>query len=144
MSYLIHYLSVQPWSLDINLSEYQISHVMGWIWLPRLLPKYYHKSIIRSIASLFGNVLKVFYSTANGNQGKFAGFPVNLDLSKRLISKINLDEEIIFVEYENLVLICSHCGKYGHLKDQTKDCKCLSVIATRRALDDRQDPSYGN
>ncbi|KAI9126118.1 hypothetical protein K1719_003536 [Acacia pycnantha] len=36
---------------------------------------------------------------------------------KPLISKIQVDGEIIFAEYEGLPVICFNCGRYGHAQE---------------------------
>ncbi|KAI9114721.1 hypothetical protein K1719_014419 [Acacia pycnantha] len=90
---------------------------MGWIRLPKLPAQYYHKSVIRSIGSVFGEVIRVDYNTDSGDRGKFARIAVCIDLTKPLISKILVDGELILVEYEGLPTICFSCGKYGHLQE---------------------------
>ncbi|KAI9086815.1 hypothetical protein K1719_031409 [Acacia pycnantha] len=111
-----HYLTVQPWPPSFRTLEHVINHVMRWIRLPKLPARYYHKSIIRSIGSVFGEVIRVDYNTDSGDRGKFSRLAVSIDLTKPLISKIQVDGEIIFVEYEGLPTICFHCGRYGHLQ----------------------------
>ncbi|KAK4279990.1 hypothetical protein QN277_011676 [Acacia crassicarpa] len=111
-----HYLSVQQWTPSFKTHEHVINQVIGWVRLPKLPARYYHKSIIRSIGSVFGEVIKVDYNTDSGDRGKFARLAVNIDLTKPLISKIQVDGEIIFVEYEGLPMICFNCGRYGHLQ----------------------------
>ncbi|KAI9072252.1 hypothetical protein K1719_045780 [Acacia pycnantha] len=112
-----HYLTVQPWTPSFRSHNYVVSQVIGWIRLPKLPARYYHKSIIRSIGGVFGEVIKVDYNTESGERGKFARIAVVLDLTKPLISKIMVDGELIFVEYEGLPSICYECGKYGHLQE---------------------------
>ena len=116
-----HYLLVQPRTPSFKTHEHVINQVMGWVRLPKLPARYYHKSIIRSIGSVFGEVIKVDYNTDSGDRGKFARFAVNIDLTKPLIPKIQVDGEIIFVEYEGLPTICFNCGRYGHLQDSCLD-----------------------
>ncbi|KAI9125145.1 hypothetical protein K1719_003761 [Acacia pycnantha] len=111
-----HYLTVQPWTPSFKPHNHVINHVMGWIRLPKLPARYYHKSVIRSLGGVFGEVIRVDYNTDSGDRGKFARIAVSLDLIKPLISKIMVDGEIIYVEYEGLPTICFHCGRYGHLK----------------------------
>ncbi|KAI9077148.1 hypothetical protein K1719_040970 [Acacia pycnantha] len=111
-----HYLSVQPWTPSFKPQNYVINQVMGWIRLPKLPARYYHKSVIRSIGSVFGEVIKVDYNTDSGDRARFARIAVNIDLTKPLTSKILVDGELIFVEYEGLPSICFNCGRYGHLQ----------------------------
>ncbi|KAI9101553.1 hypothetical protein K1719_023797 [Acacia pycnantha] len=112
-----HYLTVQPWTPSFQPHNHVINQVMGWIRLPKLPARYYHKSVIRSIGGVFGEVVRVDYNTDSGDRGKFARIAVCLDLTKPLISKIMVDGEMIFVEYEGLPAICFHCGRYGHLQE---------------------------
>ncbi|KAI9085993.1 hypothetical protein K1719_032070 [Acacia pycnantha] len=72
--------------------------------------------MIRSIGSVFGEVIKVDYNTDSGDRAKFARIAVMIDLTKPLISKILVDDDLIFVEYEGLPSICFICGRYGHLQ----------------------------
>ncbi|KAI9080558.1 hypothetical protein K1719_037524 [Acacia pycnantha] len=111
-----HYLAVQPWSPAFKPQTHVINQVMGWIRLPKLPVRYYHKSVIRAIGSAFGEVIKVDYNTDSGYRAKFARIAVMIDLIKPLTSKIIVDGELIFVEYEGLPSICFNCGRYGHLQ----------------------------
>ncbi|KAI9093683.1 hypothetical protein K1719_027132 [Acacia pycnantha] len=112
-----HYLHVQPWSPSFRPQEHVIDQIVGWIRLPKLPVRYYHKNIIRSIGSVFGDVIRVDYNTDSGDRGKFARLAVNIDLTKPLTSRIQVDGELILVEYEGLPSICFNCGRYGHLKE---------------------------
>ncbi|KAI9105114.1 hypothetical protein K1719_022830 [Acacia pycnantha] len=112
-----HYLHVQPWSPSFRPQEHVIDQIVGWIRLPKLPVRYYHKNIIRSIGSIFGDVIRVDYNTDSGDRGKFARLAVSIDLTKPLTSRIQVDGELILVEYEGLPSICFNCGRYSHLKE---------------------------
>ncbi|KAI9107084.1 hypothetical protein K1719_022612 [Acacia pycnantha] len=112
-----YYLHVQPWSPSFRPQEHVIDQIVGWIRLPKLPVRYYHKNIIRSIGSVFGDVIRVDYNTDSGDRGKFVRLAVNIDLTKPLTSRIQVDGELILVEYEGLPSICFNCGRYGHLKE---------------------------
>ncbi|KAI9075034.1 hypothetical protein K1719_042984 [Acacia pycnantha] len=112
----------------LGSQDHVVNQVIGWIRLPKLLARYYHKSIIRSIGGVFGEVFKVDYNTDSGDHGKFARIAVVIDLTKPLISKIQVDGELIFVEYGGLPSICFNCGLYGHLQDS---CSAKMVADAR-------------
>ncbi|KAI9086215.1 hypothetical protein K1719_031669 [Acacia pycnantha] len=54
-----HYLTVQPWTPSFRPQDHVVNQVIGWIRLPKLPARYYHKSIIRSIGAVFGDVVRV-------------------------------------------------------------------------------------
>ncbi|KAI9119110.1 hypothetical protein K1719_009785 [Acacia pycnantha] len=120
-----HYLSVQPWTPSFKPQDHVINQVMGWIRLPKLPVRYYHKSVIRSIGIVLGEVIRVDYNIDSGDRGKLARISVCIDLTKPLISKILVDGELIYVEYEGLPTICFSCGKYGQLQEA-----CPAKLAT--------------
>jgi len=111
-----HYLTVQPWTPKFSPENHAINQVIGWIRLPGLPTRYYHKSVIRAIGQVLGEVVRIDYNTESGDRGKFARLAVLIDLSKPSISRIKVDGKTLFVEYEGLPTICYNCGCYGHLE----------------------------
>lgn len=89
----------------------------GWVRLPGLPYHYYHKSVLRAIGEVIGQVLKIDYNTEGFDKARFARLAVKLDLTKPLVSMIKLDGLTQLVEYEGLPTICYSCGWYGHLED---------------------------
>lgn len=112
-----HCLSVQPWTPSFNPRHHFISRIVTWIRLPYLPARYYHSDVIKSIGNTIGDVVKINYNTASGNRGRFARVTVMLDLTKPLIPRIQVDGEILFVEYEGIPSICFTCGRYGHSQE---------------------------
>ncbi|KAI9095036.1 hypothetical protein K1719_026500 [Acacia pycnantha] len=87
------YLTVQPWSLEFDAKTGAISKVVAWIRILGLSIRYYHKSTLRAIGALLGNVVKIDYMT-------------------------EVDGTPYHIEYEGLPHICFACGKYGHSKER--------------------------
>ncbi|KAK4262167.1 hypothetical protein QN277_027754 [Acacia crassicarpa] len=112
-----HYLTVQPWTPVFKPQTHVINQVVGWVRLPRLPACYYHRNIIRSIESVSGEVIRVDYNMESGDRSKFDRLAVLNDLTKPLTSKIQVDGDLIYMEYEGLPTICVHCGRYGHLNE---------------------------
>lgn len=112
-----HCLSVQPWSPSFNPQHHSISRIVTWVRLPKLPIRYYQHEVLTSIGNVLGEVIKVDYNTASGDRGRFARLAVILDLSKPLTSKLQINGEIIYIEYEGLPSICFACGCYGHSRD---------------------------
>ena len=112
-----HYLAVQPWTPDFNPKSFTVKQVVGWVRLPCLPTRYYCRNVVKEIGSILGEVIRVDYHTESAERGRFARIAVVLDLSQPLVPKIQVDDHLIYVEYEGLPLICFHCGRYGHQKD---------------------------
>lgn len=146
-----HYLSVQPWTSDFSPMDHSINHVVGWVRLPMLPIRYYHKHVVRAIGDMLGQVVRVDYNTEAGERGRFARITVIIDLCKPLVSKIVVDDRTIFIEYEGLPTICYHCGLYGHLSESCPK-KCTPDQAAppqpppprpREEADDREISEFG-
>lgn len=112
-----HYLIVHPWDPCISPTNLEIKRVYGWVRLPGLPYHCYHKSVLRAIGEVIGKVLKIDYNTESFEKARFARLAVKLDLTKPLVSRIQLDGVSQFVEYEGLPTICYGCGRYGHLEE---------------------------
>ena len=65
---------------------------------------------------------------------------VKINLSKPLVSHFTLDGRVKKVEYEDLPLICFHCGKYGHTNEfckETDHARAMNMdIGIERDLED--------
>ncbi|KAI9111336.1 hypothetical protein K1719_017026 [Acacia pycnantha] len=112
------YLTVQPWSLGFDPHTTKVSNVVAWARIPGLSFRYYHKSTLRVIGKLLGEVVKIDYMTENRGRGKYARIAVLIDLQQALVPWIKVDGKAYVVEYEGLPLICFSCGKYGHSKER--------------------------
>ncbi|KAI9101466.1 hypothetical protein K1719_023948 [Acacia pycnantha] len=112
------YLTVHPWSLAFDPHTTKISNVVAWARIPGLSFRYYHKSTLRVIGKLLGEVVKIDYMTENRGRGKYARIAVLIDLQQALVPWIKVDGKTYGVEYEGLPLICFSCGKYGHSKER--------------------------
>ncbi|KAI9086898.1 hypothetical protein K1719_031059 [Acacia pycnantha] len=121
------YLTIQPWSLDFDSSISTISKVVVWVRLPGLSFKYYHKSTLRVIGALLGDVVKIDYRTENRGRGKYARLAVIVDLQKPLIPWLKVDGRSYGVEYEGLPHICFKCGMVGHVEER------CGVLSSRRS-----------
>ncbi|KAI9116552.1 hypothetical protein K1719_012719 [Acacia pycnantha] len=112
------YLAVQPWSIDFDSRTTKVSNVVVWVRIPGLSFRYYHKSTLRAIGMLLGDVVKLDYTTETRGRGRYARIAVMVDLQNPLIPWIKVDGRTYGIEYECLPLICFECGKYGHTKEK--------------------------
>ncbi|KAI9073481.1 hypothetical protein K1719_044555 [Acacia pycnantha] len=123
------YLTVQPWSLEFDSSTPSVSKVVAWVCILGLSFRYYHKTALRVIGTLLGEVVKIDYSTESRGRGKYARITVLIDLQKALIPWIKVDGKTYGVQYEGLPHICFECGRYGHMKDKCKEVAQVKVGA---------------
>ncbi|KAL4312881.1 hypothetical protein GQ457_01G027840 [Hibiscus cannabinus] len=112
------YLTVQPWSRNFSINIDHLDKVMVWVRLPKLLYRYYTKSLFRYITNAIGKVVCIDYNTEDGRRSRFARLAVIVDLHKPLVSGIIIDGMRQDIKYEGLPTICFTCGKYGHSKEE--------------------------
>ncbi|KAK9086385.1 hypothetical protein Syun_028779 [Stephania yunnanensis] len=112
-----HYLLVQPYTLDFDTKGVNVSSVATWIRFPGLPFHYYHKNILRSIASEVGTFIKIDYKTVGTQRGQFARMAVRLDLRKPLVWRMFIDGKLRTIEYESLPFVCYKCARYGHVSN---------------------------
>ncbi|CAA0827435.1 Unknown protein, partial [Striga hermonthica] len=78
------YMHVQPWSLDFDAMNEELTSTVAWIRLPGLPAHLYHKKIFRTIGKIVGKVVKIDHQTAALTRGKYARLAVMVDLTKPL------------------------------------------------------------
>ena len=110
-----HYLTVQPWSANFNFEERFPSSTVIWVHLPNISLQYYHKSTLRAILSILGDLIKIDYQNEAVQRGKFARLAVMVNLNKPLVSRFKINNRVQKVEYEDLPTICYSCGRFGHV-----------------------------
>ncbi|KAI9074226.1 hypothetical protein K1719_043791 [Acacia pycnantha] len=86
------YLTVQPWSLDFDAKSSPISKVVAWVRIPGLSFRYYHKSTLRAIGSLLGDVVKIDYMTETRGRGKYARLAILMNLMQPLTPEGKMQE----------------------------------------------------
>ncbi|XP_021598885.1 uncharacterized protein LOC110604906 [Manihot esculenta] len=112
-----HNFTIQPWSLSFDPSNPHPSSIVSWIRIPNLLSSLYHKPILEQVGSMIGKVIKIDERTLLATRGCFARLVVTVDLTKPLITRILVNENLKVIEYEALPIGCFYCGVYGHIKD---------------------------
>lgn len=65
-----------------------------------------------------GTMLKVDQLTSFQARGQYARICVEIDLTKKLVSKIEVLGHTLLLEYEGLHSICFSCGRVGHKADK--------------------------
>ncbi|KAE8692779.1 hypothetical protein F3Y22_tig00110831pilonHSYRG00755 [Hibiscus syriacus] len=112
-----HYLTVEPCSIDFDPSQSHPSRIIAWVRLPGIPITWYKRSLIQAISEKLGSIIKIHYQTNNGRRGHFARMAVTLNLNKLIISNLEINGRIQFVEHEGIPLVCFNCGIYGHFND---------------------------
>ncbi|WOL00815.1 hypothetical protein Cni_G09528 [Canna indica] len=83
-----------------------------------------HSSILPQIAAVIGEPLKIDEYTLKGIRGKFARVCILLDVRKPIQQDIWIDTKygsfFQTVAYENISVLCFHCGRIGHREANCK------------------------
>lgn len=113
-------LVLKKWTPYFHPSRDSIDLAPLWIRLPRLPMEYWNKSILISIASKAGKVLRIDENCLSFDRGLYARACVEVDLTKSLVPGTNVSiegEANSFFQpfvYEKIPKICFGCGCVGH------------------------------
>ncbi|XP_054778416.1 uncharacterized protein LOC129286483 [Prosopis cineraria] len=121
-----HYLVVQRWSPNFNPYSNSVGKIAVWARVPTLPMHCFFEELMLELGNMCGKALKVDMNTlaycknrgTTAERGRFARVSVELDLNQRLKSKFVIRNRIYRVEYESVDVVCFHCGKYGHRKEE--------------------------
>ncbi|CAI0453446.1 unnamed protein product [Linum tenue] len=109
-----HYLIVQQWTPSFRLNNKLPNSMIVWVQLPAFPVHFYHREVLFSLGNMIGRTIKLDYHTLHQQRARFARIAVEIDLSKPLVTRIRLDGQWQYLEYENLPVVCFECGKIGH------------------------------
>ncbi|CAN0920481.1 hypothetical protein LINGRAHAP2_LOCUS32067 [Linum grandiflorum] len=96
--------------------------------------------VAERIARFVGNSVRVDVATTIGERTRYARACVELDLSKPLLGKYELDKKEYEISYESLEEICIKCGFYGHLPDKCKGTAIPMEMVDGQYADSRSPP----
>ncbi|CAN1800098.1 hypothetical protein LINPERHAP1_LOCUS22394 [Linum perenne] len=119
-----YYITISPWSPDFKVYE-PIQKILTWIRLPYLPLHFFNHLAVSRIGSFVGKTFRVDMATADGERAKYARVCVEIDLSKPLLGRYDIDGIIYKIVYESLETICISCRHYGHLEQN-----CLKKTGT--------------
>ncbi|KAI4324059.1 hypothetical protein L6164_023625 [Bauhinia variegata] len=114
----------KPWSMSLivkllvpnfELEVVTIDKTDMWVQLRGISMELYHKLLLKVLGNCIGKVLKVDYKTIAKARGQFARLCVKVNLTKPLVSQLDNDGRMIYIEYKGLHEICFSCGTYGHM-----------------------------
>ncbi|XP_031126952.1 uncharacterized protein LOC116029189 [Ipomoea triloba] len=144
-----NYLVVQRWEPKFKPRTTKLSKMAVWVRLSNLYPEYFRDDVVKMILENIGKPLKFDRTTAARERGRFARAAVEVDLDKPLVTEIWVENEIQFVEYEGLHVVCFGCGLVGHReqtyplnKAKTFETSSMDLNATPEAEhDEPQQPT---
>ncbi|KAH1114529.1 hypothetical protein J1N35_007907 [Gossypium stocksii] len=97
-----HYLTVQPSTVDFDLSRPFPCSVLAWICFPGLPGFLYQKKILEEIGSLVRIVVKLDIKTDNRERRQFARMVVFVNLEKPFTFQFLVNGQLQRVEFEAL------------------------------------------
>ncbi|XP_031096887.1 uncharacterized protein LOC116001136 [Ipomoea triloba] len=113
-----HYITVQEWRPNFLPRKSKLEKLLVWIRFSALPIEYFDDDFLKKIGKEVGRPIKVDYTTSLASKGKFARICVELDMTKRLLSKFTLAGEVMPIEYEGIHMVCFRCGIFGHKQGQ--------------------------
>lgn len=119
-------LTAQRWRPDFKPREASIKKIAAWIRIPDLPIEYYDKHFLWKVdihTIKDSNHGRGMFTT---ERGRFARISVELNLNKKLVSRVKIRNILYLIEYEGLSMICFERGKYGHHKELCPT-KCQAV-----------------
>ncbi|XP_026384464.1 uncharacterized protein LOC113280040 [Papaver somniferum] len=112
-----HHLSIRRWTPNFKPSEDSVNTTVVWARLLELPLEYFDKAVLERIGQKIGRLIKVDNTTNMILRGKFARVCVEVSTDEPLLPFIKIGSVKQKIEYEGVNLICFHCGKMSHKKE---------------------------
>ncbi|XP_065875385.1 uncharacterized protein [Euphorbia lathyris] len=107
-----------PWYPDFNPDLYKSTSAQVWVRFYNLPWEFWDTRIIASIARAVGVPIRFDNNTVNGEFGHYARVLIDVELSMNIQDRLQVDTENqkhwVFLEYENLPVLCDTCSSIGH------------------------------
>ncbi|XP_019167081.1 PREDICTED: uncharacterized protein LOC109162836 [Ipomoea nil] len=113
------YVVLQRWKPNFDQANTKAENMAVCVRLPGLSMESFSEDIIKHILYQVGTPLKLDRTTAGVERGCFVRAVIEIDLSKPLVSTVNIGSKIERIEFEGLHTICFGCGEVSHLSN---DC----------------------
>lgn len=118
-------LVVQQWSANFDPFTNQPKKVISWVRIPNIPLECYTKNFITRLGNRIGKTFRVDMNTLSESQavgpkverGRYARICVELDLQKKLVSRVIAVNSVYNVVYEGLHVFCFACGRYCHRRE---------------------------
>ncbi|XP_020236355.1 uncharacterized protein LOC109815942 [Cajanus cajan] len=133
-----HYIVIQRWRPFFTVTATKVRKIAAWIRIPGLPIELYHDRFLWRVGNKLGTMLKIDKLTSIHSRGKFAQICVEINLNKKLVSKIDIMGHVLKLEYEELHSICFSCGKYGHRQNQCAE----NTMKTTGTVDMEMDAGH--
>lgn len=109
-----HYVIVQEWEPNFHPYKNKVKKLLVWARLPAIPIEYFEDDFLAKIGNQIGRPVRIDTTTSLVSIGKFARICVEVDLSKPLLSKFTLEDEVLPIEYEGIHMVCFTCGIFGN------------------------------
>ncbi|KAI3970709.1 hypothetical protein MKX01_024356 [Papaver californicum] len=132
-----HHLAMMRWATDFRSSESAIDRIVVWVRLPELPLEYYDEKILSDVAGKLGKHINIDKTIELVMRGIFARLYIEINIKIYLKPLIKIGPIRQKIEYEGISLICFHCGKIHHKKDNclTLNCANVSKVVSQNMLD---------
>ncbi|XP_039119178.1 uncharacterized protein LOC120255418 [Dioscorea cayenensis subsp. rotundata] len=111
-------LQMCPWKTFFEPSFVKLNSAAIWVQFHNLPVECWDGDVLETIASNFGNLIKVDEFTSTLARSKYARVCIEIDLSKPLCRGFWIGDDFqkvfVVVMYERLPIFCYNCGLIGH------------------------------
>lgn len=90
-----HYVIVQEWEPNFHPYKNKVKKLLVWARLPAIPIEYFEDDFLAKIGNQIGRPVRIDTTTSLVSIGKFARICVEVDLSKPLLSKFTLEDEVL-------------------------------------------------
>ena len=112
-----HFLSIHSWELDFKPALVNVSSLVVWIRLNKLLIEYYNAEALYLIGKAIRNVLRVDTHTTAEASGRFARLCIQVDVTKPIVTVVLIGKIEEPVSYEGIQKLCFDCGRMVHRRE---------------------------
>ncbi|XP_065629976.1 uncharacterized protein At4g02000-like [Quercus suber] len=112
-----HFLSIRRWEANFKPSEAQVSSMAVWVRLNELPIEYYDAEVLWQIGKSLRMVLRLDTHTATEARGRYPRLCVQVDVSKPLVTVVQIGQRNQTVVYEGVNKLCFSCGRLGHRRE---------------------------
>ncbi|KAJ4847842.1 hypothetical protein Tsubulata_000162 [Turnera subulata] len=122
------YMIVQSWQPCFDASK-DPTRTVVWVQIPELLVEWYRQDILSAVAKQIGKPIRIDINTLHAERAKFARLAIEVEFTKPLLGRVEIEGRWFKVSYEDILDFCFHCGFVGHMASQCTNVRSMLQAA---------------